>query len=59
MVKLWIPIIKYGGHHASKFSIIYSNGGHIGFNNTHTVFIKRLKFGEVESHTILRSNQKY
>ena len=24
------------GHHASKFGIIYSNGGHFGFNYTHT-----------------------
>ena len=27
---------KIGGQHALKFSIIYSNGGHIGFNYTHT-----------------------
>ena len=27
---------KIGGHHASKYGIIYSNGGHIGFNYTHT-----------------------
>ena len=32
----WIGIIKFGGHHASKFGIIYSNGGHIGFNYNHT-----------------------
>ena len=32
----WIEIIKFGGHHASTFSTIYSNGGHIGFDNTHT-----------------------
>ena len=24
-----------GGHHASKFGIIYSDGGHIGLNYTH------------------------
>ena len=29
-------MIKFGGHHASKFGIIYSNGGHIGFNYAHT-----------------------
>ena len=23
-------------HHASKFGIIYSNGGHLGLNYTHT-----------------------
>ena len=28
--------VKIRGHHASKFAIIYSNGGHIGFNYTHT-----------------------
>ena len=28
--------IKFGGHHASNFVIIYSDGGHIGFNYTHT-----------------------
>ena len=28
--------MKFGGHHASKFGIIYSNGGHIGFYYTHT-----------------------
>ena len=27
---------KIRGHYASKFCIIYSNGGHIGFNYTHT-----------------------
>ena len=27
---------KIWGHHASKFGIIYSNGGHIGFDYTHT-----------------------
>ena len=27
---------KIWGHHASKFGIIYGNGGHIGFNYTHT-----------------------
>ena len=32
----WIAIIIFVGHHASKFGIIYSNGGHIGFNYTHT-----------------------
>ena len=32
----WIAIIKFGGNHASKFGKIYSNGDHIGFNNTHT-----------------------
>ena len=26
--------VKFGGHHALKFGIIYSNGGHIGFNYT-------------------------
>ena len=34
----WIGIITFGGHHAFKFGIIYSNGGHIGFNYTHTSF---------------------
>ena len=28
----WIAIIKFWGHHASKFVITYSNGGHNGFN---------------------------
>ena len=32
----WITIIKFGGHHASKFGIIYSNGRPFGFNYTHT-----------------------
>ena len=27
---------KIWGHHASKFGIIYSNGGHLGFHYTHT-----------------------
>ena len=35
-INTWIAIIKFGGHHASKVYIIYSNGGHIGFNYTHT-----------------------
>ena len=35
----WIVIIKFRGHHASKFGIIYSNGSHIGFNYTHTSLI--------------------
>ena len=38
----WIAIIKFGGHHASKFGITYSNGGHIGFNYTHTSLIQEL-----------------
>ena len=33
--------IKFGGHHASKFGIIYSNHGHIGFNKTHTSLISK------------------
>ena len=32
----YIWIIKFEGHHASKFAIIYSNGSHIGFNYNHT-----------------------
>ena len=32
----WIAIIKFWGHHASKFGILFRNGGHIGFNYTHT-----------------------
>ena len=32
----WIAIIKFGVHHALTFGIIYSNGGHIRFNYTHT-----------------------
>ena len=35
----WIGIIKFGGHHATKLSIIYSNGSHIGFNYTHNSLI--------------------
>ena len=35
----WIAIIKFGGHHASKFVITHSNGGHIGFNYAHTSLI--------------------
>ena len=31
----WIGIIKFWGHHTLKIGIIYSNGGHIGFNYTH------------------------
>ena len=35
----WIGIIKFGGHHALKFGITYSNGGHVEFNYTHTSLI--------------------
>ena len=38
----WIAIIKFGGHHASKIGITYSNGGHIGFNYTCTSFTNSL-----------------
>ena len=34
--RTWISIITFGGHHASKFIIIYSYGGHIGLNYTNT-----------------------
>ena len=34
--KAWIAIIQFGGQHVSNFGITYSNGGHIGFNYTHT-----------------------
>ena len=37
----WIAIIKFGGHHAFKFGIIYRNGDHFGFNYTQT----SLKYG--------------
>ena len=30
----WIGIITFWGHHAFKFGIIYSDGGHIGFYYT-------------------------
>ena len=39
---------QYGGHHALKFGIIYSNGGHIGFNYTHTSFYSELFTFEAE-----------
>ena len=32
-------IIKFGGHHASKVGIIYSNDDHIGFNYTDAILI--------------------
>ena len=35
-------MIEFGGHYASKLSIIYSNGGHIGFNYTHTYLKKSM-----------------
>ena len=33
-VNVCIAIIKFGGHNASIFGTIYSNGGHIGLNYT-------------------------
>ena len=36
-------IIKFWGHHASTFCIIYSNGGHIGFN-LHSYLLTKSKF---------------
>ena len=35
-INTWLAIIKFGGHHAYNFGILYSSGGHIGFNYTHT-----------------------
>ena len=32
----WTTIVKFWCHHASKFGMIYINGGHIGFNYNHT-----------------------
>ena len=40
----WNPK-KNGGHHESKFGIIYSNGSHIGFNCTHISLNKAKKKG--------------
>ena len=35
----WIAIIKLLGHHASKFGLIYSNGGDNEFNYKPIYFI--------------------
>ena len=35
-INTWTAIRKFRCHHAIKFIKIYSNGGHIGFNYTHT-----------------------
>ena len=43
----WIAIIKFGGHHASKFGIMYSNGGLIWFNYTHTSLKNLLLYKQV------------
>ena len=34
-VQMWSHGLNLKSHHASKFAIIYINGGHFGFNYTH------------------------